>query len=246
VGEGLAVSGASPGLVSWLLLGPLAVRVQAPWLPFSLALHRSPHPAGARWCSSLVLREDPAAGHEGSLTAVAGGLVGPGFSLQGTERGGYEGRFNGEGGLLGAVAALLVAEGQRQPWLLLHAATLRWGGAAVAFLGASGVGKSTLARRHPGRALGSNAALVWEEAGQWWSVALPLTGHGDTAVRRLVLPLAGGFVLGARSRPAGQVGALVGWLSHVATAKKLPPRLDLVERLAAGVELRGGRGAQRR
>lgn len=234
--------------VSWFLLGPLALQIRAPWVPISLALRRSPHPALARWRASITLRESPRAGVEGPLTAVSGGLVGPGFELA-TGPAGYEAEFTGEGGLLGAIAALIVAEGQRNSWLLLHAATLRWRGAAVAFLGPSGVGKSTLARRHAGRTLGSNAALLWPESGQWWSAPLPLTGHGDTAVRSLVLPLAGGFVLGPGGVRPGALGATLGWLAHMATAKKLTPRLDLVERLAAEVELRGatsGRGASAR
>jgi hypothetical protein len=94
---------------------------------------------------------------------------------------------------LNVAAALRVALGLASPvghGLLLHAAGLALDERGVVFLGASGQGKSTMARRLPGWIpLADDAVLVWREGGQWFvsGTILPGRERSQRRVRRVAL-----------------------------------------------------------
>lgn len=244
-------------------LGPVAIALRSgPW-PWGFGPLLRPHPGGARLLASLRVERRERAGVEAPLSWDGRAYVGPGFALEclGEEgsAGGREGACFGEAGpasggesggnyraivqdpmsLGGALSALLVDLGRRASLLLVHGATLSFGGRAFCWAGPSGVGKSTWVRRHERRALGSNATLLWPEAGVWWAQAAPLTGKGDAAVSPQGLKLGGLWVAGASGRPRALVEAMAWLASAVATARGLGPRLDLIESLARAHAPRG-------
>ncbi|HEU4404293.1 MAG TPA: hypothetical protein VFS43_03240 [Polyangiaceae bacterium] len=210
-----------------------------PW-PWGFGPLVRPHPGRARLVARLRAEYREGAGENAPLSRVGQGYVGPGFALEG--RGGfdYDVALQDAPSLRGALAALLVDLGRQASLLLVHGASVAFGGRAFCWAGPSGAGKSTWVRRHARRALGSNAALLWPEAGAWWAQALPLTGKGDAAVAPQGLPLGGLWVAGApRRRPRALVEAMAWLASAVATARGLGPRLDLIEALARAHAPRG-------
>lgn len=244
-------------------LGPVAIALRSgPW-PWGFGPLLRPHPGDARLLASLCVERREWVGVEAPLSWDGRAYVGPGFALEclGEEGAaanregvcfGEAGRANGgeSGGnyraivqdslsIGGALSALLVDLGRRASLLLVHGAMLSFGGRAFCWAGPSGAGKSTWVRRHERRALGSNAALLWPEAGVWWAQAAPLTGKGDAAVSPQGLKLGGLWVVGASGRPRALVEAMAWLASAVATARGLGPRLDLIESLARAHAPRG-------
>jgi hypothetical protein len=229
--------------VRWLPLGPLAVRVDAPVLPWPLAALARPSPGRARWTARLSCELAPGAGLDGPPRLAGGAYEGPGFELIPCGNDRYAARLASPDALPGALSALLIDAGRSAPLLLLHAGSLLFSGRAVLVLGRSGSGKSTLVARHAARALGSNAALVWPStSGALLASALPLTGKGDAATRAGAYPVAGVLVLGApRRRPLSVAEAAAWVVAHAAAASGVPPPLDAAIGLASACSVRGAR-----
>ena len=217
----------------WARFGPVSVHVASqPW-PWPLELFRHTHPGRAALAARLAVDVRPGAGHDGPVARHGRAYCGPGFSLEEASLRTYRAVVADPPSLAGALLALLIDLGRRAPLVLLHGAALRVAGRAWCWVGSTGVGKSTWARRHERRALGSNAALVWPSSGRWWLEALPFTGKGDAAVAPGAVPLGGFVALGASRRRAGSVAEALAWLCRgAATARGLGPRLDLLEALA--------------
>ncbi len=226
-------------------LGPVALALRSgPW-PFGFGPLARPHPGAARARAELRVEFRERAGEEGPLRFTGEGYVGPGFALEGGG-GDYRATARDAASLGGALGALLIDLGRRAPLVLVHGASVAFGGRAWCWAGPSGAGKSTWVRRHERRALGSNATLLWPEAGAWWAQALPLTGKGDAAVSPRGLRLGGLWVAGGgRRRPRAPAQAMAWLASAVATARGLGPRLDLIEAIVRGYALgaRAGFGA---
>jgi hypothetical protein len=223
-------------------LGPVAVHVRAARWPWPLEAFRRSHPGRASFVARLDVTLAPAAGAPGPLAREDGRYRGPGFCLEEVAPGAYRADVADVPSIEGALCALLVDFGRRAPLLVMHGVSLELGGRAWCWVGPTGSGKSTWARRHPRRALGANAALVWPaSSGRWWLRTLPFTGKNDSAVVPRALPLGGLVALGGPRRRARSTLEAVAWLCRgVATAKGLGPRLDLLESLARRHVVGGG------
>jgi hypothetical protein len=223
----------------WLGLGPIAIALRSgPW-PWHLGPLTRSHPGRARLRVDLHVAYRAAAGRDEPLAWADEHYVGPGFVLEGEREGGYRAVVEGPDAIGGALAALMIDLGRRASLVVLHAASLVFRGRAWCLAGPSGVGKSSWVRRHERRALGSNAALLWLEAGAWWAQALPLTGKGDAAVSPQPMPLGGLWFAGRSRRPRAPVEGMAWLASAAATARGLGPRLDLLEALAREQALGG-------
>lgn len=222
----------------WLLLGPLAVDMEAPDWPWPWPALRARHPGRARWALRLRCEGAAEAGRPGPLGWADGRYGGPGFWVEPGGEGRYRAQVETPIAAMGALAAALVHEGPGAGFGLVHGALLAVGERGVLLLGPSGSGKSTAALGRGRRTLGSNAALLWEQGGAVCAVALPITGHGDASVGPRVVRVVGGLALGApRLLGAGQAAAR--WVSGLATAVGRPPPLDLALTLARRLRLRG-------
>ncbi len=229
----------------WLRFGPLAVCMESDYreLPWPWPAFLARHPGRARWLLRLRVEGRRGAGEDGPLRWGQGAYLGPGFQLT-PQQGHYRAEVSSPVACMGALAAALVHESIRGEIALAHGALLAVGRCGVLVLGASGAGKSTVARRAGRRAWGSNAALLWREGHKVAAVALPLTGHGDAAVIPRELGLVGARWLGHEPRGGSPAGQVAWWLGGLAAAVGQVAPLDQALWLAKRVPLRGQKVSQ--
>lgn len=234
--------------MEWLIFGCISIYIknidiELPW-PWPMFYARSP--GVSRWRIALTFAHDANAGEDGSLRRDEEEWNGPGFSMICNGSKSYDGRsflarVQTPVACMGALAAALIAQESEHSWVLVHGALISVGSRGMLILGQSGAGKSSLSRRLGRRVLGSNAALLWQQAGAIWAIPLPITGHGDAAVAMRSVRLVGAWSLEGGDVACGSASAVARWLSAIAGAKGNPPAVEWAWRLAQAVPVHAAR-----
>jgi hypothetical protein len=102
-----------------------------------------------------------------------------------------------------AMGLLLVVALSKNQGLLLHGSCFKHNGLAYLFLGRSGAGKSTIARRALGvTVVHDDRIAVRKIKDRWWAFGLPLCDNDKNTGRNIEAPLAGVYLIHKSNRLA--------------------------------------------